>query len=174
MRVMRQRRPPRVQHQGCTDAGAQVLRIRCDGQQGLGGHVEQQRVEHSFVLVRDGADRRGQGEDDVVVVHRQQIGLTRLEPALCRTGLALRTMPVAARVVGDLVLSAAFAAQHMAPQRRAAALFNGRHDLELAQAQVTVLRVAPSGTVGAEDVGNLQGRVRHGRQPTRSAASPVD
>jgi len=50
----------------------------------------------------------------------------------------------------------------MASQGRAAALFNGRHDLELAQAQMTTLSLAPVGAVGAEDVGDFQGGVRQG------------
>src|SRR5678815_2704074 len=72
-----------------------------------------------------------------------------------------RETPHKARVIGDLVVPAGFATQHVATQRRAAALFDGRHDLELAQTQVTPLRLAPGGTVGAEDVGDLQGAVRH-------------
>ena len=52
-----------------------------------------------------------------VVLHRQQLGLSCLEPTSCGTGLTLRAMPAAAGVVGDLVSPAAFAAQHMAAQR---------------------------------------------------------
>ena len=88
-------------------------------QQRLGGHVEQQAVERGLVLVRDVGDRRRQREDHVVVLHRQQIGLARIEPALGRAALALRAVPVAAGVVGDLVGAAAVAAQDVATQRRA-------------------------------------------------------
>jgi len=49
----------------------------------------------------------------------------------------------------------------MSPQRRAAALLDGRHDLELAQAQVPTLSPAPSGPVSMEDVGDLQGVAPH-------------
>jgi hypothetical protein len=42
-------------------------------------------------------------------------------------------------------------------QRRAAALLDGRHHFELAQAQVTALRGAPGRAMLAEDVGDLQG-----------------
>ena len=35
----------------------EVLRIGRDGHQGLGGHVEQQRIDRSLVAVSDGADR---------------------------------------------------------------------------------------------------------------------
>ena len=129
--MMRERRAPGVQDQGHPDACAQMPGIGGDGAQGLGGDLEEQPIDHRLVVIRDGADGRGQGEHHVVIVHRQQLGLPRLEPAARGTALALRAMPVAAGVVGDLVGAAAFAAQDMPAQRRAAALLDGRHDLEL-------------------------------------------
>ena len=51
----------------------------------------------------------------------------------------------------------------VAAQGRATALFNGRHDLELTQAQMTALRLPPGRSMalgqplGAEDIGHLQG-----------------
>ena len=49
----------------------------------------------------------------------------------------------------------------MSPQRRAAALFDGGHHLELTEAQVAVLRLPPGRPVGAEDVRDLQGGAPH-------------
>ena len=97
----------------------------------------------------------------MVIVDRQQVGLPGLQPAPRGTGLALRAMPVAAGVVGDLDLRAGVAAQYVSPQRRAAALFDGGHHLELTEAQVAVLRLPPSRPVGAEDVRDLQGGAPH-------------
>jgi hypothetical protein len=145
MRVVRQRRAPGVQHQRGADARAQVLGIGGDGLQHLGGHIEQQAIDGGLVLVRDVGDGRGQREDDVVILDRQQIGLPGVEPALGRAALALRAVPVAAGVVRDLIGAAAIAAQDVPTQRRAAALFDGRHDLELAQAQVAALRSRQAG-----------------------------
>jgi hypothetical protein len=99
----------------------------------------------------------------VVIRHRQQVGLTGFEPASGGSGLALRAVPVAAGVIGNLDLLAGVAAQHMAAQRRGAALFDGRHDLALTQAQVSMLRLAPGRPVGAEDIRDLQARRAHGR-----------
>src|SRR5690349_8932734 len=97
----------------------------------------------------------------MVVLHRQQIALACLEPASRGGALALWAMAVAAGVIGDLVTPTTFTAQHMSPQRRAAALFDGRNDLELAQTQVCALGFAPSGPMSTEDVGDLQGRPPH-------------
>ena len=54
------------------------------------------------------------------------------------------------------------ALQYMAAQRRAAAAFDGRHDLELTETEVSGLRVTPVRPVGAEDIRDLQGGRRHG------------
>jgi hypothetical protein len=75
--------------------------------------------------------------------------------------LALRAVSVAARVVGDLRLGARRAAQRVAAERGAAALFDGRHDLQLAEAQVAALVLSPRRPVGAEDIRDLQGRALH-------------
>ena len=84
-----------------------------------------------------------------------------------------RIASVAAGVTGDLVAPTTFTAQHMSPQRRAAALLDGRHDLELGQAQVTVLRCAPGWPVTAKDVGDLQRGAPHSGRTTTAAASPT-
>ena len=47
-------------------------------------------------------------------------------------------------------------------------LFNGRRDRGLTQAQIGAWRPAPCRAVGAEDVGDFEGRVAHVR-PTRAA-----
>jgi hypothetical protein len=134
MRMMGQSRTPGVQHQGQSDASAQVLRIGGDRAQRLGRDVEQQSINDLLVGVGDGADGRGQGEDHVVILHGQKVRLPRFEPALGGAALALRAVPVAARVVGDLRLRAGRAAQRMAAEGGAATLFDGRHDLQLAKA----------------------------------------
>ncbi len=106
MRVMRQRRAPGVQDQRGADARAQVLGIGGDGLQDLGRHIEQQPIDRGLVLQRDVCDRCRQREDHVEILDRQQIGLAGIEPALGRTALALRAVPVATGVVGDLVSAA--------------------------------------------------------------------
>src|SRR5678816_583435 len=142
-----------------------MFRVGGDGEQGLGSNLEQQAIDHGLVLVGDVGDRRRQREHHVVILYRQQIGLTRLKPTLRGTGLALRTVAIAARVVGDLNLRAALAAQDMSTQRRAAALLDGRHNLELPQAQVRALSLAPSGSMLTEDVGDFQGTASHAKRP---------
>jgi hypothetical protein len=85
-----------MQHERCAGLRAQVPGIGSDGTQGFGGDIEQQAVDHRLLVPGDRADWRGQREDHVVVLHWQQIGLTRLEPPACGARLALRAMAVAA------------------------------------------------------------------------------
>ena len=131
VRMMRQRRSPGMQDQGGANLRTQMLGVGGDGAQGLGGHIEQQVIEYGLVVIGDGGNGGGQSEHYVVVLHRQQFGLTGLEPTVRGARLALGAVPVAAGVVGDLDLLTGLAAQHMPAQRRAAALFDGRHHLEL-------------------------------------------
>jgi len=172
MRVMRQCRTPGMQHQRGTDACTQMLAVSSDGLQHLGGDIKQQPIEFYLVLVRQICNGRGQREDHVVILHGQQISLAGIEPALGCSALALGAVSVAAGVVGDQLGGAAIAAQHMSPQCRCAALLNGRHDLELRQAQVTALAVTPGGTMLEEDVGDLQSGPLHARTFRRQAWAP--
>ena len=55
------------------------------------------------------------------------------------------------------------AMQHMSSQRRAAALFDGRHDLELPQAQMGLLSLPPRRTVSAKNIRDLQCGTHHDR-----------
>ncbi len=165
MGMVGQGRPPGMQHQREADVGSQMFGITGDDPQGLGGSPEQDVIDHGFVLVGDIADRGRQREDQVVVLHRQQVVLACLQPAPGGGALALGAVPVAAGVVGDLELCAVLAAQHMAAQFRAAAAFDGGHDLELAQAQVPGLRFTPCSTLDTEDIRDLQ---RVGHEPGRA------
>ncbi len=74
--------------------------------------------------------------------------------------MALRTMPIAARVIGDLGIGTLLTAHDMAAERRRAAVFDRRHHLELAETHMADVGAAPGGPIGAEDIGDLDGRPR--------------
>jgi hypothetical protein len=52
-----------------------LFRIGGDSEQGLGGHVEQQPVDHGLVLIGDIGDLARQAEHHMKVRHRQQLRL---------------------------------------------------------------------------------------------------
>src|SRR5271169_2211495 len=116
MRMVGHRRAPAVEHGGDADAGAEMLWIGGDREQCLGRRAEQQIVDHRLVLVGNRGDLGRQGEDQVEIADREQVGLAGGEPVLRRRALALGTMAVAAGVVGDPAVAAILAALDMAAE----------------------------------------------------------
>jgi hypothetical protein len=84
-----ERRAPGVKHGGNADAGAEMLRVGCDGQHRLRRRAEQEIIDKRLVLKGDGGDLGWQREDDMEVADRQQIGLALGEPCACRRALTL-------------------------------------------------------------------------------------
>ena len=159
-----ERRPPGVEHGGETDPGTEMLRVGRDREERVSGRPEQQVVDHGLVLERRGGDRGREREDDVIVRHRQQVGLPLFQPGPRGLALALGAMAVAAGVVGDPDVVAALAACDMAAERRRATRSDRRHDLELAAAQVPAMARDIRVAMGSEDIRDLQVRPRHERR----------
>ena len=170
---MGERRAPAVQHCGEADPGTEVLRVGRDRDECLGRGLEQDAVDDGLVMVGDIADRRWQREHHVVVGHGQQLGLAVGKPFPRGRTLALRAMPIATGVVGDVRVRALLAARDMPAESRRAAALDGRHDLQLAEAHVTGVGVTPRRSVAAEDVRHLDRRAGQERpRVTRAASSP--
>jgi len=151
---MGQRRTPGVQHGGEADARAQMLRIGGDCDQRLGGLLEQEIVDDGFVGERQGADRRRQGEDDVIIGNRQKLGLALGEPLARRRALTLGAMPIAAGVVSDARMRTVFAALDVSAERCRAAILDRRHDFQLAEADMAGVGLTPRRAMGSKDVGD--------------------
>jgi len=79
----------------------------------------------------------------------------------------LRSAPHKTGVVSDVGVVTGLAAHHVTTERCRAAVFNGRHDLELPEADVAGVGFPPSRAVGAEDIRDLQGRASHHRRLSR-------
>jgi len=65
VRVLNHRRAPGVEHGGDTDAGTEMFGIGRDPENGLARGLEQQVVDHRFILISEFGDRRREREDDV-------------------------------------------------------------------------------------------------------------
>ncbi len=116
----------------------------------LGGVERQEVVDGGLGLECDRADRRRQGEDDVIIGNRQ---LALGEPLPRRRSLTLRAVAVATGIVGDARMGAVLAALDMAAERRGPAGLDRRHHLQLGEAHVTGVGLAPRRPMGAKDVG---------------------
>ena len=64
-----------MQHGGDADPSAEMARIFGNRQHRLGRRVEQQVIDRGLVVERDVGYLGRQGEDDVEVSDRQQVGL---------------------------------------------------------------------------------------------------
>jgi hypothetical protein len=146
--------PQVVQHGGEANASPQVFWVGRNGDQRLGGGPEQQVVDDGLVLERDWRDRGRQGEDEVIVGDRQQIVSLGFQPLSRRRALALRAMTVPARVVGDLNMGAVIAALDVTAKRRSAAGLDRRHHLQLPEADMAGVGLAPRRAMSAKDVGD--------------------
>ena len=101
VRMVRQRLAPSVQNGEAANPRSEPAVIGGQRGHGLDHGLEQDRMDGALILEGDGRDRRGQREYDVEIGNRQQFGLPIGQPLRPRRPLALRAMPIAARVVGD-------------------------------------------------------------------------
>jgi len=74
-------------------------------------------------------------------------------------------MPVAAAVVGDAAVTAVLAALDMTAEGGGTAGLDGRHDLELAEAEVAGMGRPKGGAVSAKNVGDLERGAHRGQPP---------
>ena len=156
MRVMLQILAPGMQDGDEADLGAQGFGIGADRAQALGGGVKQALVEHGLVLVGERGDFPGEREDHVEVVNRDEIGLTIFQPLRAREALALRTVPVAATVVGDALVSAGVALLEVPAERGGAATLDRTHDAALPTTEGIGVLLTVEGPGLAKDVRHLE------------------
>ena len=161
--------------QGDGDAGVQVSRVRHDG-----SGLAQPRELDDGVVRTELAGLLGDPTLEVVLVRmtvpvrrdlrhahavddqQHQVGLAGGQPLLGDGALTFWAVPIAAGVVRDPAVAAALAALDVSAERGGAAVLDGRHDLELAETEVSGLCVTPRRPVGAEDIRDLQGRHARG------------
>ena len=106
------------------------------------------------------------------VADRQQIGLPGGEPVPRRPALAFGTMAVATGVVRNPAVAAVLTTLDMAAERSRAAVLDGRHHLELVEAEMPGIGPAPVDPMAMKNVCDLQPRAVHDRPATpRVAAS---
>ena len=147
---------PGMEHRQKSALGTQVLGIGRNLQEGFGGGAEQEVVNRPLVLEGQRRDRLGQREDDVKVLHRQQLGGALLEPDCPGRGLALRTVPIAAGTIRDQTMAAAVALRDVATEGGGATDRDILQRFPVAAGKRLAARRAVSGSVAAKNVGQLQ------------------
>src|SRR6516164_6595766 len=104
--VVQQVLSPCVQYTEEADLGSQMFWIGSNGAQRLRRRPKQDVVNHCLVLECDNLDLHRHGEHDVEIRHVEQLRLPVRNPLGARQALALRTVPVTARVVRDALMAA--------------------------------------------------------------------
>jgi hypothetical protein len=145
---------PRVQDRDDAGLGSEVMRVASELAQRVGRGAEQRGVDESGTPECQRVQPVRQGEDDVDVVHGEELRGLGLEPALLGEGLALRAVAVAARAPDRALLTAIDAGLAEAPERRGAAAFDGPQGGELFAGEPP--GVAKSITVNADEIRELQ------------------
>ena len=87
---------PAMQDAEEADLGAEMLRICGHFHPGGSGGIEQKGEQDLFVLPHQWDKQVRHAEDEVKIVHRQQLLLALGEPLLASVGLAFRTMAIPA------------------------------------------------------------------------------
>ena len=80
-------------------------------------------------------------------------------------------MGIAAGIVGDAFVRAVLAALDVSAERGGATGLDRRHDLQLAEAHVAGVGLAPRRSMSAKDVGDLQAGPRHPAVVRRAAGA---
>jgi hypothetical protein len=91
----------------------------------------------------------------------EKLALASCEPMFTRLRLALRTVPVPARVIGDGLMTALRTGIDMTAQRSRAAALNGAKGLELLKVKAPSIPIQETVALRAEDVGHLHGGPAH-------------
>ena len=149
---------PGMEHAEEADLGTEVSRIAGDLKQCGGTGTEQQAIDQALVLESERCQFPRQREHRMDIARGQQLPFPLLEPADAGVALALRAVPVTARVIGDGGVAAAGAPVTMATESGSSAPRDrGQHLLMLA---VDPSAAAFDETIPsvANDVGHLQRR----------------
>ena len=155
---------PGVQDGRDADGAAEVSRVAAEGEEGLGGGAEEERIEDARIPLRERIERMRQGEHHMNVRNRQELRATGLDPPGTRLGLTGRTVAIATRVKGETRRAAVVTRFPMPAQEGGAARRDRtqRQRLDPREPMRATIGVA----VGAHEVGEgeAEGRDR-GRRP---------
>jgi hypothetical protein len=119
---------PGVQERHTAELCAQVLRVSAERQQCFGSGAEQHPIDNAAILKCQATELVRNGEHDVEVLHVEYLPLASLKPSSSSRSLALRTMPVATRVVDHHLVVAALTTLEMASQSGRSALGHSVED----------------------------------------------
>src|SRR2546427_10815375 len=152
---------PTMEYGKEADFRSQMFGIASNGGQGLGHGTKQNVVDDLFVLVSEGSDLFGDGEDHMEIVGRENFGRSLLDPLSTREGLALWAMAVSAAVVARPLVITAIAAFEMPAQSCGATHLDRGHDASLGSRERPLVLLTIGFAVAAEDIRHFLLRALH-------------
>jgi len=93
--------------------------------------VEENPVDHFFVLIGEGGNLLRHGEDDVEILDGEEFGLAVLEPLGAGEGLARGALAIAAAMISGALVAAGVTLLQVAAQSGSTAEFDGAHHAPL-------------------------------------------
>jgi hypothetical protein len=114
--------------------------------------TEEDAVNRLFVLISEGGNLLGQGEDDVEILGFQKFGLTVFQPVGAGEGLALGTVSIGTGVIGRALVAAAVTLLQMTAQSGSAAEFDVAHHPPLRLRERWGMFLPVGRPVAAEDI----------------------
>jgi hypothetical protein len=163
MRLVGQGAGPSVEDAQDTNQAAHLVRLQGEGEERLGRSAQQHVVQVLLVAADEFVELLRQRPDHMTVGHGSQILPPRCQPHLGVLMMALGTTPIAAGMVGIMLLPAVITRQQMATQDLGPAVHDLIHGTAMTGQQIRAEPLLIGGTVGPEDVRHLW----HARTPTR-------
>jgi len=155
-----QRLPPRVEDAEHANLRTEMAGVGGDLAERRRAGLKEPRVQTSAVPIGQRQEPMREREDDVDVGHVEELALAGMEPALPRLRLALRAVPIAARVIGDGLVSAGVTPIEMPPECGSATARDGAKYRPLVRIQPRML-LEKGVTLRVENIGHLHGRPAH-------------
>jgi hypothetical protein len=152
VRMKQQILTPTMQDAEETYVRPQVRGVSGDCSKGLGCRAEENVVDHPFILVSDGGNLLGNGEDDVKVFGVEEFFLSIFQPLGACERLTCWATPRPATVVPNTLMATAIAPLNMSAKSRGAAQFDRRHRAALRRRERNATLLTVSSAVAAEHV----------------------
>jgi hypothetical protein len=150
-----------VQDAQKTNLSTQMLGVGRDLQHGGRAGLKQKVIEDVRIALTKWNQGMRQCEDYVEVRHAEQFFLSRGEPALARLRLTLGAVAVAAAVIRDGLVAAAWTIIDMSAQSRCSALSDGAQHLQLLIAEMLAVLVHEPSALCMNEISHLEGGTAH-------------
>jgi hypothetical protein len=125
VRVMLELLAPGVQHRQAPNLRPEMRGVASDVQESLGHSAKQQGIEHTRILEGEGAEVLWEGKDGVDIRGIEDLALSAGEPRGSGCSMTLGAVPIAARVITDLLMATLVALRFVAAEGRGAAQRDG-------------------------------------------------